>query len=243
MDFPFLVWAFRLFGGYSPLYTGTMLIRMTGILEALDDSDPRTSVAHLEREGLVYAVDVPGYVARELADKIAQPVTLHTLQYLEGSPAGGNLTPRLIGFVHRQDRAFLEKFTTVKGIGVRKALRALDQPPSVVAGWIEQGDAKALQHLPEIGKRLAETIIAELRGKLGAWLVAPADGAGTTALPTVSAGTLSDQQREAIQILIAWGDRPLDAERAVHALLESEPALAEAHAAQIVRTIYRHRAR
>ena len=85
------------------------------------------------------------------------------------------MTPRLLGFLHDEDRAFFRQFLTVKGVGVRKALRALAAPVAKIASDIESGDATALAQLPGIGKRMAQQIVAELRGKVGVHAFAAAD--------------------------------------------------------------------
>ena len=125
-----------------------MIVRMRGQLSELDE----VSVT-LDRDGISYEVLVPGYAVPELAASRGQSITLHTIEYLEGSSAGGNLTPRLIGFLHPEDREFFETFLTVKGVGVRKGLRALAVPVARIAADIENGDAVALARLPGIGRR------------------------------------------------------------------------------------------
>jgi len=125
----------------------------------------------LERDGIGYEILVPGYAVGELIACKGQSVTLHTMEYYEGSAAGGNLIPRIVGFLHPEDRAFFERFITVKGIGVRKAIKALAEPVARVAADIEQGNAPSLARLPGIGKRAADQIIAELRGKLAEFAI------------------------------------------------------------------------
>src|SRR5207302_2413101 len=80
----------------------------------------------------------------------------------------GNLEPRMIGFLRVEQRKFFELFTTVSGIGTRKALRALTVPTGQIAHAIETGNTRFLIALPQIGKRLAEQIVATLAGKVGA---------------------------------------------------------------------------
>jgi Holliday junction DNA helicase RuvA len=94
-------------------------------------------------------------------------MTFHTLLYLEGDASGGNIEPRLVGFLKPQDKRFFEKFITVKGIGPKKALKALALPTGDVAHAIETKDTRFLVGLPQIGKRMAELIVAELAGKVG----------------------------------------------------------------------------
>src|SRR3989304_1432793 len=100
-----------------------MIVRLTGIL-----SDICETHVVLDRDGVGYQVLVCGYAYAELNSQRGQKVTLHTMEYLEGSAAGGNMIPRLVGFLHPEDRAFFERFITVKNIGVRKALKALTIP-------------------------------------------------------------------------------------------------------------------
>lgn len=179
-----------------------MIVRITGQLAELDEE----SVV-LEREGLAYEVLVPRFALGELGACRGRVVTLHTMEYYEGNAAGGNLIPRLVGFLHAEDRAFFETFITVKGIGVRKGLRALGEPTARIATMIEGGDHSGLARLPGIGRRTAETIVAELRGKLTAFALA-ARGASTAAQ-----AEWSQPQRDAIEVLVAWGDARPDAER------------------------------
>ena len=54
--------------------------------------------------------------------------------------------------------------------------------------------------LPSVGKRLAQHMIAELKGKLG-------DFAAKTAVSKQQEGTFAGFQIEAMEILIAWGEK------------------------------------
>jgi Holliday junction DNA helicase RuvA len=179
-----------------------MIVKVSGRLTAVDET-----AAVVERDGLAYEILVPSYAVRELSACRGQPVTLHTLEYLEGGTTGANLTPRMIGFLHPEDRAFFRCFITVKGVGVRKGLRALAAPVARIAEYIETGDTVQLTGLPGIGRRMAEQIVAELRGKVTAHAYAARD------VPAASKGELSDEQRDAIEILVAWGDTRVEAER------------------------------
>lgn len=179
-----------------------MIVRMRGTIADLSDES-----VIVERDGLAYEILVPSYSLADLAASKNNDVTFHTLEYYEGSAAGGNLTPRLVGFLQPEDRAFFKLFLTVKGVGVRKALRALAAPAARIAADIEAADAAALARLPGIGRRMAEQIIAELKGKVADLALARTD------LPPAAKSAFSTEQRDAIEILIAWGDGRADAER------------------------------
>src|SRR3982750_1553084 len=100
-----------------------MISAITGYLKKVDDDRIHVQVGPLMYELLVPAADVA-----DLHASLGRELTLHTLCYLEGDPNRGNLEPRLIGFVRPGDKRFYERFTTVKGIGARTALRALTVP-------------------------------------------------------------------------------------------------------------------
>lgn len=73
----------------------------------------------------------------------------------------------LYGFKDANDLFLFEKLTTVSGIGPKSALAMLSvHSPSSLADAIERSDAEALSHTPGVGKKTAEKIILELKGKL-----------------------------------------------------------------------------
>jgi len=151
-------------------------------------------------------------------------ITLHTLEFLEGNAtAGGNLVPRLVGFVYPEDREFFRRFTSVKGIGTRKALKALSEPVRRIAGWIAHDDVKSLQSLPGIGRRAAEMIVAELRGKLDGLAI----GGEADSLEESGAARLTDGQRDALEVLVALGDARGDAERWLARAAQLHPETSE----------------
>ncbi len=113
-----------------------------------------------------YEVLIPEFSRRQLQHRLGEEISLHTIDYLEGNPQHGRMTPRLIGFLSEVEREFFELFCTVDGIGVRKALRAMVRPVKEVATAIEEQDAKTLTTLPGIGPATAEQIIAKLRRKM-----------------------------------------------------------------------------
>ncbi len=175
-----------------------------------------THTAQIEPEGspLTYEVLLPAYLAERLRASVGKPVTLITLQYLEGQGQGTSFIPRLIGFATERDRRFFDVFTTVKGIGNKKALRAMAVEPARIARAIATKDVKALVELPEIGKRMAETIIAELNGKVDSFLSAAEIeqlGHASEIKPLIK-GTAAE---EAVEALVALGEQRPEAERKI----------------------------
>ncbi|MCO6438385.1 MAG: hypothetical protein J5J06_14935 [Phycisphaerae bacterium] len=204
-----------------------MIVRVTGTLLEVDEE----SVV-LEHNGIAREVLVPHFAIGELAACRGRQVMLHTLEFIEGNQASGHFIPRLLGFLHVEDRAFFERFLGVKGIGMRKALKALSEPVRRIATWIESGDAKSLARLPGIGPRAAEMIVATLKGKLDDFALPPEATEGV-----VASAQLSASQRDALEILIAWGDARGEAERWLHRAVQLHPDLDGAD--EWVRAAYR----
>ncbi len=191
-----------------------MIIRLTGtMIELTEDS------VVLERDGLAREVLVPQFAVGELAAYRGQVVTLHTIEFYEGNQASGHLVPRILGFLHPEDRHFFTRFINVKGIGPRKALKALAEPVRRIATWIEAGDVKALASLPGIGSRAAQLVVASLKGKM-ADLALP-----TSETAQAQPARLSQEQRDALEILVAWGDSRGDAERWLRRAAQLHPDL------------------
>jgi holliday junction DNA helicase RuvA len=113
-----------------------------------------------------YEVLIPEFARRNLQDQIGREVSLHTVEYLEGTAMQGRLVPRLVGFLNPVEREFFEMFCEVDGVGVKKALRAMVRPVQEVATLIEDQDAKGLATLPGIGPATAERVIAKLRRRV-----------------------------------------------------------------------------
>jgi len=122
--------------------------------------------ATLAIEAFEYQVFIPEFARRRLQSQVGTIVELHTVHYMDGNPAHGRLTPRLVGFLNVIEREFFELFCSVDGVGMRKALRAMVRPVREVATAIEGQDAKALSALPGIGPTMADKIIAKLRRKM-----------------------------------------------------------------------------
>ncbi|MFZ5832879.1 MAG: Holliday junction branch migration protein RuvA [Planctomycetota bacterium] len=138
-----------------------MITKITGELAALGEEALWLRVGAFE-----YEVLIPEFTRRRLQSKLHQEVTLFTIEYLEGNPMQGRLTPRMIGFLTEVEREFFDLICSVDGVGVKKALRAMVRPVNEVAEAIEEQDAKSLSGLPGVGPAMAERIIAKLRRKV-----------------------------------------------------------------------------
>lgn len=179
-----------------------MITKITGTPLSLSGDTLTLSVGAFE-----YEVFIPEFTRRHLQDRIGSEISLHTIEYLEGNPMQGRLTPRLIGFLSSVEREFFELFCQVDGVGVRKALRAMIRPVQEVAQAIEEQDAKSLSSLPGIGPATSERIIAKLRRKVPKFALLVARDAPQ------AAEVERDVVSEAFEVLRALGHSEADAHR------------------------------
>jgi Holliday junction DNA helicase RuvA len=173
---------------------------------------------------------LPGYAVSRLSGQIGSSVTLATMEYFEGTLGGGNLIPRMVGFLSKPERDFFAVYTSVKGMGIKKGLKSLAMPIERIASAIESGDEKMLATLPGIGKKMAQMMIAELKGKLLAF------AAGVVSSGKAAA-SFSTFQTEALEILIAWGEKRNEAMELVEMACRRHPEIQSAE--QLVPLIYR----
>jgi Holliday junction DNA helicase RuvA len=202
-----------------------MIARIEGQLVKLDSDSALVQVG-----AVGYEVMLPSYCVVALSDKIGTVITLCTMEYYEGAPGGGNLIPRIVGFLNADERNFFTKFISVKGIGIKKGLRSLSIPIATIAAAIENGDDKILMSLPTIGKRMAQQIIAELQGKVQTF----AAGAESAKSPELR---LKPFQAQALEILIAWGEKRADALELIELACRKHPDIESAE--EMVPLVYR----
>jgi len=188
-----------------------LITKITGKLVALAD-DTLT----LAQGGFEYEVLIPEFTRRQLQAEVSRDISLHTIEYLEGNPMQGRMTPRLIGFLTAVEREFFELFCSVDGVGVRKALRAMVRPVKEVATAIEDQDAKALAGLPGIGPAMSERIIAKLRRKV------PKFALMVTREEAREADVEPDVVSETFEVLRTLGHSETDARRLMDAALSAK---------------------
>ncbi|MHC4128081.1 MAG: Holliday junction branch migration protein RuvA [Planctomycetota bacterium] len=195
-----------------------MISRIEGeLLSAADGA------VELRCGAITYTLLVPAADEPQLAPLVGHRVEFHTLHYLESQGQGSSFVPRLIGFGSTQERAFFELLTTVKGLGMRKALRALRLPYRIVARAIAAEDLEVLKSLPEIGQRTAQTIVAELHGKLDRFLELKPDEA-----PAADVSGQPAIVRDAMAALVQLGESKPQARLLIEQALAAEPTAATA---------------
>ncbi|MCL4113135.1 UNVERIFIED_CONTAM: hypothetical protein GTU68_061599, partial [Idotea baltica] len=188
-----------------------LITRITGILTGL-----QLDSAYIEVGAFEHEVFVPEFVRRQMQSLIGEEVSLRTIEYMEGNPQKGRLTPRMVGFMNDVEREFFDMICSVDGVGVKKALRAMVRPVREVSVAIEEKDIKQLSTLPGIGPAVAERIVAKLRRKMTKFALMVNDE-----FPTVAGGGARDLMHEAYEALLSVGHTVAEARKKIDALTES----------------------
>lgn len=214
--------------------------------------------AFLEVGPVWYEVFVPTSVAERMPPP-GNAVTLHTFAYIEQSGVGGAAFQRLFGFLEPAEREFFELLTSVSGLGMKKAARAMAIPVSRIAQAIEHNDERTLKGLPEIGPKTARKIIAELQGKVGKYALlretvpaagqpaaaTAADGqpatAASVATPAADTGVPTSSHYEIVEecrvVLRSLNYNDREADSMIERALAAEPD--PDNSDQLIQTIFR----
>ncbi len=208
-----------------------MITKITGKLVALHENEAALEVGAFE-----YQVFVPEFVRRQMQSLIGQNVSLRTIEYLEGNPQQGRLTPRLVGFLSDAEREFFELVCSVDGVGVKKALRAMVRPVREVATAIEEQDVKQLTTLPGVGAAVAERIVAKLRRKMARFALIVAKD-----FPR-DESTDSSVLDDTYEALLALGHSPSDARQKIETATEGSKKKFKS-TEELIREIYQNERR
>ena len=172
-----------------------MIGRLTGTLA--DKAPPQVL---LDVNGVGYELDVPMSSFYNLPG-LGERVTLLT-HFVVREDA-----QLLYGFLTAEERATFRELIKISGVGPRTALSILSGlSVAELSQAVTQQQAGRLVKVPGIGKKTAERLLLELKGKLGPDLAAP------------GATVASDAQADIVQALIALGYNEKEAGAALKAL-------------------------
>lgn len=208
----------------APERTPDMIAHIAGAIA--DIHKGRATIA--TASGVSYEVMLPPYMDGRLGS-VGREAELFTVHVLESPNQGATFIPRLFGFATAVDREVYEAITQIRGLGHRKALRALASPPTEVAAMIARGDEVGLKRLPEIGAKLAKTLVEELGPTFREKLAIEELEASVKIEPKPA----NPQAEDATRTLIALGEQPAEAKRKVDAALARSPSK-KAEAAELV---------
>ncbi|OOR98434.1 Holliday junction branch migration protein RuvA [Haemophilus paracuniculus] len=138
----------------------------------------------------------------------------------------------LFGFAQKQDRTLFRELIKTNGVGPKLALAILSaMSVSQFATAVEQEELAKLTKIPGIGRKTAERLLVELKGKFKGLeqsdLFDDTPNSGR-----IVASNTPDPSDEAVEALIALGYKPSDAEKMIKKVnkadLTSEQLIREA---------------
>ncbi|MEJ0002631.1 MAG: Holliday junction branch migration protein RuvA [Pararobbsia sp.] len=160
-----------------------MIGRIAGVL--LEKNPPHLLV---DCNGVGYEIDVPMSTFYNLPS-LGERVVLLTQQIVRED------AHQLFGFATPNERAAFRELLKISGVGARMALSVLSgMSVGELAQAVTLQDAARLTRVPGIGKKTAERLMLELKGKLGADLGAAA-----------GAVSASDHAGDVLNALLALG--------------------------------------
>ena len=159
--------------------------------------------AVVDTGGVGWLLHVSGATASRLP-ATGETVTLYTHQAVRDE------RPVLYGFASREERALFEKLLGVSKIGPSIALALLSAlEVSRLGQAVEAGDVGLLSKVKGVGKRTAERLCVELKGRLDPGVALP--------------GAVTDRATEVTAALVALGYPRPAAAAAATAVLADEP--------------------
>ncbi|MFH1678259.1 MAG: Holliday junction branch migration protein RuvA [Candidatus Omnitrophota bacterium] len=188
----------------------------------------------IEVGGISYQVSLPVTVMQRLKENqdIDGHISLITYYYYQVEQSRSR--PVLIGFLNEIEKDFFEQFITVSGIGPRAALKALNQPISVIAQAIHEANISFLSSLPGIGQQRAREVIAKLQGKVGKFGLIRDSQA-------VQDKTERDIAEDALSVLLQLQYKRPEAKMMIEKVLEKSPHLKTSE--ELLNEIYKQKQR
>jgi Holliday junction DNA helicase RuvA len=172
-----------------------MIGRLTGVIAEKSPTQVLVDV-----NGVGYELDVPMSTFYNLPG-IGERTTLLT-HFVVREDA-----QQLFGFLTHDERSTFRQLVRISGVGPRTALSILSGlSVEELAVAVSRQESGRLVKVPGIGKKTAERLLLELKGKLGPDLGLPAAAATT------------DAQADIVQALVALGYNEREAAAALKAL-------------------------
>jgi Holliday junction DNA helicase RuvA len=181
-----------------------MIARLRGKLEAQGEG---YVIVHVG--GIGFRVGVPTSLLDQLGD-VGSPMELFTHLHVRENELA------LYGCATEDELALFEQLLTVSGIGPKAALGILSAlSPDTLRLAIAQGQVDVLTQVPGIGKKTAQRLVLDLKGKLD------------LAALLAEAPTLTPADAEVIAALTGLGYSVAEAQAALRSLPDREMDLEE----------------
>ena len=162
--------------------------------------------------GLGYELEVPMTTLYRLPG-VGESLTLHTHLVVRED------AHLLYGFFEKRERELFRELIRLNGVGPKLALALMSGlEVDELVRCVQAQDTSALVRVPGVGKKTAERLLVELKGRFKAWEAVP--GMATLVVEPQGFGAVSSAENDAVSALISLGYKPQEASRAVSAVKE-----------------------
>lgn len=177
----------------------------------------RGTLAHIGPDHLVVEASGVGYLVYAprpvlgAAGAVGDQIFVHTVLIVRED------SMTLYGFATPEQRALFESFLGVSGVGPKVALSLLSAgDPAEIRMAIAGGDTARLSRVPGIGKKTAERLVLELKGKID---LKGLPAAGAPGQPAAATGV----NAELAELLVSLGYSSAEVAAAVASLPADAP--------------------
>jgi holliday junction DNA helicase RuvA len=162
--------------------------------------------------GLGYELEVPMTTLYRLP-VVGESLTLHTHLVVRED------AHLLYGFFEKRERELFRELIRLNGVGPKLALALMSGlEVDELVRCVQAQDTSALVKVPGVGKKTAERLLVELKGRFKAWEAVP--GMATLVVEPQGIAAVSSAENDAVSALISLGYKPQEASRAVSAVKE-----------------------
>ncbi|QLC74304.1 Holliday junction branch migration protein RuvA [Pseudomonas sp. LPB0260] len=162
--------------------------------------------------GLGYELEVPMTTLYRLP-AVGESLTLHTHLVVRED------AHLLYGFFEKRERELFRELIRLNGVGPKLALALMSGlEVDELVRCVQAQDTSALVRVPGVGKKTAERLLVELKGRFKAWEAVP--GMATLVVEPQGIAAVSSAENDAVSALISLGYKPQEASRAVSAIKE-----------------------
>lgn len=130
----------------------------------------------------------------------------------------------LFGFLNDSEREWFRLLTTVQGVGARVGLAIMSVfSVEEIANIVGAQDKTMMTRAAGVGKKLAERIVIELKGKVAALPTGPVAGLEKSTVKASLAPAAPSARDEAVSALVNLGYNKVDAFSAVSRVQHAQP--------------------
>lgn len=137
-------------------------------------------------QGVGFQVSVPQHLWQQVQAAGEMPLELKIHPYIKEDRF------ELYGFQTDEEMEIFRMMLAISGVGPKMAMGLIDQGTTGLITAVQEAKVAFFTAAPRVGKKLAQKIIIELKGKLGS-------------LKELNLGSLSSQQQDVLDALLGLG--------------------------------------